>query len=392
MHGQPRWWGTATIGPLMALFFVGFIAFILILVSIDLGLIGRKAHVIGLREALIRTACWVSMAMLFNIFVYFAYENHWLEIGTHLRNAAGEPVVVSGSQAAKEFFVGYLLEQSLSVDNMFVIATIFTYFSIPPILQHRVLFWGIMGALILRGIMIALGVVLITQFTWMVYVFGVLLIITAWKMATSHEAELHPERNFAVRTARKFYPVTTEFHGSHFFVNLPDARGKVVKTMTPMFLALVLVETSDVMFAIDSIPAIFAVTKDPFIVFTSNVFAICGLRSLYFALAGLMDKFRYLKVSLVLLLGYIGVKMILTHHYPIPIDISLGVIALILGGGIVASLIADQRSKGSTSIAGADASRAASTTGEATPEMNGETTASGSPTTAEIEQPAEQTS
>ncbi len=380
----------------MILFFVGFIAFILILVSIDLGLIGRKAHVIGLREALIRTACWVSMALLFNVFVYFAYENHWLDIGTHLKNAAGEQVLVSGAQAAKEFFVGYLLEQSLSVDNMFVIATIFTYFRIPSKEQHRVLFWGIMGALILRGIMIALGVVLITQFTWMVYVFGVLLIITAWKMATSKEAELHPERNFAVRTARKFYPVTTEFHGSHFFVKLPDASGKVVKTMTPMFLALVLVETSDVMFAIDSIPAIFAVTKDPFIVFTSNVFAICGLRSLYFALAGLMDKFRYLKVSLVILLGYIGVKMILTHHYPIPIDVSLALIGLILGGGVVASLIADHRSRkaaaphadaNSTAAATADSASAAPS-----PSLNGETAAGNSPTTAVIDQPAEQNS
>lgn len=327
----------------MILFFAGFIAFILVLVAIDLGLIGRKAHVINLREALIRTAGWVSMAMLFNVFVYFAYDNHWLNIGTHLRGAGGDPILVSGVQAAKEFFVGYLLEQSLSVDNMFVIATIFTYFKVPSKEQHRVLFWGIMGALILRGIMIALGVVLITQFTWMVYVFGVLLIVTAWKMATSKEAELHPDRNLAVRLARKVYPVTTDFHGSHFFVQLPNAQGKVVKTMTPMFLALVLVETSDVMFAIDSIPAIFAVTKDPFIVFTSNVFAICGLRSLYFALAGLMDKFRYLKVSLVVLLAYIGVKMILTHHYPIHINVSLGVIAVILGGGVVASLIADKR-------------------------------------------------
>jgi tellurite resistance protein TerC len=330
---------------MLIVFFGGFVLLILALIALDLGVIGRKAHVLSMREALLRTAGWVSLAMLFNVLVYFMYEHHWLGIGRHMKDKQGNPIEVDGWDAALEFFTGYLLEQSLSVDNMFVIATIFAYFSVPLKEQHRVLFWGIMGALILRGIMIALGVVLITRFHWMVYVFGVLLIVTAAKMLFSKAEELHPDRNLMVRLARRFYPVTTVMQGSHFFVMAPGPDGAMRRMMTPLFLALILVETSDVMFAIDSIPAIFAVTSDPFIVFTSNVFAICGLRSLYFALAGLMDKFKYLKPCLVVLLAYIGVKMLFTHSYPIPNTVSLGIIGLILASGIVASLIADRRQK-----------------------------------------------
>jgi tellurite resistance protein TerC len=330
---------------MLIVFFGGFVLLILALIALDLGVIGRKAHVLSMREALMRTAGWVSLAMLFNVLVYFMYENHWLGIGAHMTDKAGNPIIVSGKQAAIEFFTGYLLEQSLSVDNMFVIATIFAYFSVPLKEQHRVLFWGIMGALILRGIMIGLGVVLITRFHWMVYVFGVLLIITAAKMLFSKSEELHPDRNLMVRLARRIYPVTTAMEGSRFFAMAPGPDGVVRRMMTPLFLALILVETSDVMFAIDSIPAIFAVTRDPFIVFTSNVFAICGLRSLYFALAGLMDKFKYLKACLVVLLAYIGVKMLLTHTFPIPNEASLGIIAIILASGIITSIVADRRAQ-----------------------------------------------
>lgn len=320
--------------PMLIAFFAGFVVLILALIALDLGVIGRKAHVIGVKEALIRTAGWVTLALLFNVLIYFLYGHNFLGWDDVY------PYELSGKDAALQFFTGYLLEQSLSVDNMFVIATIFTYFHVPQINQHRVLFWGILGALILRGIMIALGAALITNFTWMVYVFGVLLIFTAIKMLITNVEDIHPERNLMIRVARKLYPVSAEFHGTHFFVKIAGPNGTMRKAITPLMLALLLVETSDVMFAIDSIPAIFAVTKDPFIVYTSNVFAICGLRSLYFALAGLMDKFRYLKSSLVFLLAYIGVKMILTHHYPIPQEVSLAIIGGILAVGVIASLVA----------------------------------------------------
>ena len=324
------------------LFFTGFIVLILAFIAIDLGLIGRKAHVIGVREALLRTLGWMSLAFGFNVLVYFMYEHHWLGIGQHLRDAAGRAIEVSGSSAAEQFFTGYLLEYSLSMDNMFVIATIFAYFNIPLLHQHRVLFWGIMGALILRGVMIGLGVVIVAKFSWVLYIFGALLIITALKMALSKSEEIHPERNLAVRFARRLYPVTTALDGTHFFTDMTNPDGKIVRAMTPLFLALILVETSDVMFAVDSIPAIFIITQDPFIIFTSNVFAICGLRSLYFALAGLMDKFRYLKASLIFLLAYIGVKMLISHWVHIPTRLTLVVVVAALGLGVVISFLSDR--------------------------------------------------
>lgn len=325
------------------LVFTGFILLVLALIALDLGVIGRKAHVIGVREALIRTAGWIALAMGFNVVVYFMYEHHWLGIGRHMTDADGNTIIVPGVRAATQFFTGYLLEYSLSVDNMFVIATIFGYFNVPLQQQHRVLFWGIMGALVLRGVMIAIGVALVSQFEWVLYVFGALLIVTAIKMAMARSEALHPERNFAVRLARRFYPVTTTYESTHFFVTQIKPGSAPVRAMTPLFLALILIETSDVMFAIDSIPAIFIITQDPFIVFTSNVFAICGLRSLYFALAGLMDKFRYLKASLVFLLAYIGVKMLVAHWIDIPIEVTLIVVVLALGTGVAVSLMAERR-------------------------------------------------
>ncbi len=299
---------------------------ITIVVSLDLGVFHRKPHVISLPEALAWTATWVTLALAFNVGVYYLYE----------LNPAGWDVdtqQLSGAEAAIQFFTGYLVEKSLSIDNIFVIAMVFAHFQVPLAEQHRVLFWGILGAVVLRGAMILGGIAIIERFDWVVYILGAMLLFSAASMLVLRHDNVALEDNFAIRLVRRFYPVTTELHGSRFFVHVDG-----VRTATPLFLALILVETSDVMFAIDSIPAIFAITRDPFIVFTSNVFAILGLRSMYFVLAGLMEKFRYLKTSLVFLLAYIGVKMLLVHHHPIPNLVSLAVISGILAVGIIASL------------------------------------------------------
>jgi tellurite resistance protein TerC len=260
--------------------------------------------------------------------VFFLYERNWPWASVSTEH-------LTGRQAATQFFTGYLLEKSLSVDNIFVIAMIFAYFAVPLNEQHRVLFWGILGAVVLRGVMIAAGASLIHRFEWIVYIFGGLLILSAMKMLIVRHDNIHPDRNLLVRLTRRLYPVTSDFHGSRFFVKLHGRRAA-----TPLFLALALVESSDVMFAVDSIPAIFAVTRDPFLVFTSNIFAILGLRSLYFVLAGFMDRFRYLKMSLVFILAYVGVKMLLSHHYAIPNLVSLSVIGGMLAVGVLASLVA----------------------------------------------------
>ena len=307
-----------------------FLLLIAIVVALDLGVFHRKVHVVTLPEALGWTAIWVSLALAFNVGVYYLYEI----------NPSGwdmDTEQLTGAEAAVQFFTGYLVEKSLSIDNVFVIAMIFAHFQVPLAEQHRVLFWGILGAVVLRGLMIFGGIALLERFDWLVYVFGVLLIFSAVSMLVIRHDKLAPENNAIIRLVRKIYPTTPEFHGSHFFVRIDG-----VKMATPLFLALVLIETSDVTFAIDSIPAIFALTRDPFIVFTSNIFAILGLRALYFVLAGLMEKFRYLKTSLVFLLAFIGVKMLLIHHHPIPNLVSLAVIGGILMVGILASLAAGQ--------------------------------------------------
>jgi tellurite resistance protein TerC len=310
---------------------VGFVILVILLLALDLGVLNRKAHVIGTREALQWTGFWVALALLFNGLVYLIYENHWLDIGL---SAFAEP---DGSQAALKFFTGFLIEKSLGMDNIFVIALILAYFRVPLMYQHRVLFWGILGAIVLRGAMILAGAALVHRFDWVIYVFGGLLIVTAVKMLFSGEQEIEPDRNPLVRIARRFYPVTTRMEGQRFFVRENGRR-----VMTPLFLALLIVESSDVLFAIDSIPAIFAITADPFIVFTSNVFAILGLRSLFFALASLMDKFRYLKFSLVFLLAYVGVKMLVSGVYKIPIGVSLSIIVGLLAAGVLASILASR--------------------------------------------------
>jgi tellurite resistance protein TerC len=311
---------------------VGFNLFVLGMLALDLGVFNRKAHVIRVREALIWTSVWVALALIFNVGVYYMYEHHWMGLGL----SAVDPA--AGREAALEFFTGYLIEKSLSVDNIFVIALIFSYFHVPAAQQHRVLFWGILGALVMRAVMILAGAALIQRFDWIVYVFGGLLIVTAVKLLLSKHEEIHPDRNPLVRLARRVYPVSPMFEGGRFFTRIDGRRA-----ITPLFLSLLIVESTDLLFAIDSIPAIFAVTHDPFIVYTSNVFAILGLRSLYFALAGMMDKFHYLKFSLVFILAFVGVKMILEHHYPISKPVSLGVIAAALVVGVVASWVRARR-------------------------------------------------
>ena len=304
-----------------------FLLLVGLIVALDLGVFHRKAHVVSLPEALGWTSAWIAVALIFNVGVYYLYEF----------NPAGwdiDTAQLTGTEAALQFFTGYVVEKSLSIDNIFVIAMIFAYFRVPLAEQHRVLFWGIFGALVLRGLMIFLGVILIQKFSWTTYVFGAVLIYSAARMLAIRHDSLQPDSNPVVRIFKRFYPVTAEFHGSHFFVFKNGTR-----TATPLLVALLMVEASDVTFAIDSIPAVFAITNDPFIIFTSNVFAVLGLRSLYFVLAGLMEKFRYMKVSLVFLLAFIGVKMLLVHHYAIPNPVSLAVIGGILSVGVLASLL-----------------------------------------------------
>ena len=305
----------------------GFLAFVLGMIALDLGVFHRRPHVVKLPEALTWTFVWIASALTFTILVYFLYAENWM--GWDIDSSP-----LTGQEAALQFLTGYVVEKSLSVDNIFVIAMIFAYFQVPLELQHRVLFWGILGAIVLRGVMIGLGVALIVRFDWILYVFGTLLIFSAARLLIIRHDNLRPERNFLLRLARRLYPVTDDFVGSRFAV-----RRSSQLAVTPLALALLLVESSDVMFAVDSIPAIFAVTRDPFIVFTSNIFAVLGMRSLYFALAGLMHRFRFLKMSLVFILGYIGMKMILADYHPVPIQYSLAVILALLAVGLLSSLL-----------------------------------------------------
>ena len=292
---------------------IGFNAFILVMLALDLGVFHRRSHTVTFRESMVWTAVWVALALVFNAGVW-----HF-----------------GGPQKGLEFFTGYLIEKSLSVDNVFVFALLFSYFAVPSAYQHKVLFWGILGALAMRAVMIVAGAALIDRFSWVIYLFGAFLILTGIKMIVRREAEIHPERNPVVRWFKKLMPVTPDYRAAQFFV-----RENGIRLATPLFVVLLLVEVSDLVFAVDSIPAIFAVTKDPFIVYTSNVFAILGLRSLYFALAGVMGKFRYLKIGLGVVLAFVGVKMILGHT-PWKIDtlVSLGVIVSILAASIVWSLL-----------------------------------------------------
>jgi tellurite resistance protein TerC len=342
----------------MVVVWIAFLVFIFFLLALDLGVFHRKAHVVSVREALTWTCVWVALALAFSGFVYFAYEHQWFGLGLTpdpVDRSAAFPNgrINDGRSAFLKFITGYVVEESLSVDNVFVIAMLFQYFAVPRQYQHRVLFWGIIGAVAMRGLMIAVGAQLVAQFSWILYVFGGILILTAIKMAFFTSDEIDPAQNFLVRRVRRIFPVSDRYHGEHFFVPLPppDARGPVSERrtmrrwmLTPLALALIMVETTDLIFAVDSIPAIFAITADPFLVFTSNVFAILGLRSLYFALAGALHALHYMKHALAAVLMVVGVKM-LAHQ---PIEDALGenfnlyllaVVLLILGMGVVASLL-----------------------------------------------------
>lgn len=295
-----------------SILWIAFVVFVLVMLTLDLFVVNRKPHVIDTRQALLWTGVCVVMALGFNVLVYFIYEHNWFHIAdsygqVHARG--GDEAV--GMEAATKFLTGWLVEYSLSLDNIFVIAIIFEHFRVAPKYQHRVLFWGILGALILRGIMIGLGAPIVQHFEWVLYIFGALLIYTGVRLIRQKEETMHPENGIVFRTANRIFPVAKGYEGDRFFVR---QHGKYHATI--LFLVLLVVETTDVVFAVDSIPAIFGITTDPFIVFTSNVFAILGLRSLYFALASLKDKFEYLKFSLAFVLAFVGVKMLLegVHH------------------------------------------------------------------------------
>jgi len=344
---------------------IGFVSLVLLMLALDLGLFHRKAHVVSTREALRWSAIWISLGLAFSVFIYFGYQNQWLGLGNAVDPVDGERL--DGSAAAMKYLTGYVIEKSLSVDNIFVIAMIFGFLAVPPIYQHRVLFWGILGALVMRGAMIAIGAELILRFHWILYLFGAFLIVTAIKMLTA-KGHNDPSQSAVVRWTKAFFSVTDRFHGEHFFVRagaagshepsvpgaeaLPDpaveqaAPGTLM--LTPLAIAVILVETTDLIFAVDSIPAIFAVTGDPFLVFTSNVFAILGLRSLYFALAGMMDKFRYLKVALAAVLGIVGAKMLLAQQLKEWLGARANlylmiVVLLVLVVGVAASWVAAPR-------------------------------------------------
>ncbi len=305
---------------------IGFNLFVLALLALDLGVFHRHAHAVSVKEASIWSVVWISLALAFNAVVYFFWD--WLSPNSSYTNA----------EAGLAFFTGYLIEKSLSVDNIFVFVLIFSYFAVPTMYQHRVLYWGILGALVMRGILIAVGAVLLKEFHWIVYVFGGFLIFTGIRMALHRNEELHPEKNPLVRLFRRLVPVTDTYEGERFLIR---RAGRWMAT--PLLLVLVMVESTDLVFAVDSIPAIFAVTNDPFLVYTSNVFAILGLRSLYFVLAGVMDKFYYLKLGLSTVLTFVGIKMVLVDIYKIPVLASLGVIGTILTIAVVASLLRAQR-------------------------------------------------
>ena len=300
---------------------IGFNLFVLAMLALDLGVFHRKSHAVSGREALIWSIVWISLSLVFNAVIYFYWD----------QMAPGS--TYTNREAALAFFTGYLIEKSLSVDNIFVFILIFSFFAVPAKYQHRVLFWGILGALVMRGTLIAVGAALLHEFHWIIYIFGAFLIFTGIRMAWHHDEDVEPDKNPVVKFFRRFMPVTETFEKDKFFVR---RAGKLMAT--PLFLILLVVESTDLVFAVDSIPAIFAVTQDPFIVYTSNVFAILGLRALYFLLADVMDKFQYLKFGLSAVLVFIGVKMVIVDFYKIPTALSLAVVAGILTISILASL------------------------------------------------------
>lgn len=298
--------------------FVVFNLFILAMLALDLGIFNRKAHTVTVKEAIIWSIVWTVLALIFNAGVF----------------------VVAGSIMGLEFLTGYLIERALSFDNIFVFVLIFSYFGVPSHLHHKALFWGVLGALITRSLFIAAGTALIAQFDWVLYIFGAILVVSGWKMMTQKGTEVHPEKNVFIRVARKLFPVTTGYESSRFVLR---REGKLF--ITPLFLVIITLETTDIVFAVDSIPAVFGVTRDPFIVYSSNVFAILGLRATYFLLAGVMDTFYYLSHGLSLILIFIGAKMLLGNVIHVSVTVSLLVVAVILTAAITSSLIRNKRQK-----------------------------------------------
>jgi tellurite resistance protein TerC len=298
------------------LLWAGFVGFVLAMLALDLGVFHRKAHAVRLREAVAWSAVWIGLALAFNAWVHHAF----------------------GPQRGLEFLTGYLIEKALAVDNIFVFYAIFAYFAVPVAYQHRVLFWGILGALVMRAVFILAGAALLAKFHWVMYVFGAILVITAVKLLLLSEDGIHPEKNPVYRLFRRLVPSVPEYHGARFSV-VRDGR----RYATPLLVVLVLIEWTDLVFAVDSIPAIFAVTSDPFIVFTSNIFAILGLRSLFFLLAGVIGRFHLLKPSLALVLAFVGAKMLLADVYEIPIGASLAVVGGLIAVGVLGSLLLPPR-------------------------------------------------
>lgn len=294
----------------------GFSAFVLGMLALDLGVFHRKSHEVTVKEALVWTAVWICLAMLFNLFVYYYFNK----------------------ETALEFFTAYLVEKSLSIDNIFVIIMIFSYFNVPPSYQHKVLFWGILGALVMRVIFIFAGIELIHKFHWLIYIFGGFLIITGARMIFGEDKPMNPEKNPIVKLVRKMFPVTESFENDKFFVKRSHKLWA-----TPLFIVVVLIEATDLIFAVDSIPAIISISEDPFIVYTSNVFAILGLRSLYFALAGIEKYFTYLKYGLATILAFVGIKMVIADFYKIPVEISLIIISFLLAISMIASVLVKRK-------------------------------------------------
>ncbi|HEX5057353.1 MAG TPA: TerC family protein [Gammaproteobacteria bacterium] len=315
----------------MTLLWAGFVCMILAFLALDLGVINREDRAVGIPKALAWTTIWVSLSLLFSAFVYYQYEYDLFDVN---RSNLGP----TGREAVLQYLSAYLLEESLSLDNMFVIALILTYFRIPAIYQHRVLFWGILGAIVLRGAVIVAGITLMQRLEWMNYVFGAILLFTAFKLLFDQAETAQLDDSRLVRLCRKLMPVTMQLHGRRFI-----AREHGALALTPLGFVLILINFGDLIFAVDSIPAVFAVTGDSFIAFTSNIFAVLGLRSLYFVLAGVMDKFRYLRISLVILLLFIGTKMLISLYYKIPVTWSLAIIVGVLLTGIMASVIIVER-------------------------------------------------
>ncbi|MEO5936137.1 MAG: TerC family protein [Terriglobales bacterium] len=296
----------------MLTFWIAFNVFVIVMLALDLGVFHKKAHVVKFKEALVWSAVWIALASTFAVIVYF-----W-----------------KGQQSGLEFVTGYLIELSLSVDNLFVFLILFSFFKVPDVHQHKVLFWGIVGALVMRIIFILSGVALINRFHWIIYIFGAFLVYTGIKLAVQDETDIHPEKNPVLKWFRRTFPMTKDYEGGNFFV-VKDGK----RFATPLFAVLLVVETTDLLFAVDSIPAILAITRDPFIVYTSNVFAILGLRSMYFALAGLMSVFHYLNYGLAAILVFIGAKMLASNFYKMPIVVALGVVASLLAISILASIL-----------------------------------------------------